>query len=151
LFVEVDTEDEAFNEHAEDVIEGQVALLNVHRDGGGDDDVVVAERAHLAAFVAGEADGGDAHFFGLMESLEDVGGVAGGGDTEEDVAGLAEGLDLAGEDTLVAEVVADGGEDGRVGGEGDGAKGRAVDGEADDELGCEVLGVGGAATVSGYE
>ena len=50
-----------------------------------------------------------------------------------------------------AEVVAAGGEDGGVGGEGDGAEGGAVVGEADDELGDEVLGVGGGASVAGDE
>ena len=44
-----------------------------------------------------------------------------------------------------------GGEDGGVGGEGDGAEGGAVCGEADDELGDEVLGVGGGASVAGDE
>ena len=90
-------------------------------------------------------------FAGLVEGVEDVGGVAGGGDAEEDVAGLAEGFDLAGEDLVEAEVVGAGGEDGGVGGEGDGAEGGAVVGEADDELGDEVLGVGGGASVAGDE
>jgi len=128
-----------------------VALLDVHGGGGGDDDVVVAEVAHLAAAVAGEADGGDVHLLGLMEGVDDVFGVAGGGDAEEEVAGLAEGFDLALEELIEAEVVADGGEDGGVGGEGDGAEGGAVGGEADDELGDEVLGVGGGATIAGDE
>jgi hypothetical protein len=60
---ELDTggaEEAALDEHAEDVLEGEVRLLDVHGDGGGDDDGVVAERSHLAAVVAGEADGGDA-------------------------------------------------------------------------------------------
>ncbi len=149
--VEVLAEDAALDEHAEDVLKGEVGLLDVHGDRGGDDDVVVAEGAHLAAVVAAEADGGDADFFGLVKGLEDVFGVAGGGDAEEDVAGLAEGFDLAGEETIEAVVVAGGGEDGGVGGEGDGAEGGAVDGEADDELGDEVLGVGGGASVAGDE
>ncbi len=33
----------ALYDHAEDVFEGEVALLDVHGDVGGDDDVVVAE------------------------------------------------------------------------------------------------------------
>jgi hypothetical protein len=141
----------AFHEHAEDVFEGEVGFLDVHGDGGGDDDVVVAEIAHLAAARAGEADGGDAGFAGLFEGVEDVGGVAGGGDSEKDVAGLAEGFDLAGKDLIETEVVAAGGEDGGVGGEGDGAEGGAGVGETDDELGDEVLGVGGGASVAGDE
>ena len=71
-----------------------------------------------------------------------------GGDGEQDVAFEAEGFDLALEDVVVGVVVADGGEDAGVGGEGDGAEGRAVDGEAGDELGDEVLGVGGGASVA---
>jgi hypothetical protein len=50
-----------------------------------------------------------------------------------------------------AVVVAGSGEEGGVGGEGDGAEGGAVDGEADDELGDEVLCVGCGATVAGDE
>ena len=146
--VEVHAEGEALYDHAEDVFEGKVGLLDVHRDGRGDDDVVVAEVAHFAAVVAGEADGGDALVSGLVEGVDDVGGVAGGGDAKEDVAGLAEGFDLAGEDLVEAEVVASGGEDGGVGGEGDGAEGGAIDGESDDELCDEVLGVCGGATVA---
>ena len=57
---EVGAEVEALDEHAEDVFEGEVGLLDVHGDGGGDDDVEVAEGGHLAAAVAGEADGGEA-------------------------------------------------------------------------------------------
>ena len=110
-------------------------LLDVHSNRGGNDDVVIAEIAHLAAVVARVADGDEADLFCLMERVEDVGGVAGGGDGEEDVAGLAEGFDLAGEDTVEAVVVAAGGEDGGVGGEGDGAEGGAIDGEAANELG----------------
>ena len=149
--VEVVAEGEALDDHAEDVFKGEVRLLDVHGDGRGDDDVVVAEVAHFAAVVAGEADGGNARFFALVKGFDDVGRVAGGGDAEEDVAGLAEGFDLAGEELIEAEVVTGGGEDGGVGGEGDGAEGGAVDGEADDELGDEVLGVGGRATVAGDE
>ena|ERR1700733_3188956 len=144
----VGAEGEALDEHAEDVFEGEVGLLDVDRDSRGDDDVVVAERAHLAAVVAGEGDGGDAHFSGLMQGFEDVWGVARGGDGEEEVAGLAEGFELTGEDVVEAVVIAGSGEDGGVSGEGDGAEGGAVDGEADNELCGEVLGVGCTATVS---
>jgi hypothetical protein len=49
LLVEFFFEEEALREHAEDVLQGEVGFLDVHRDGGGDDDVVVAEVSHLAA------------------------------------------------------------------------------------------------------
>src|SRR5216683_1052874 len=93
----------------------------------------------------------DEHAEDVLEGDEDVGGVAGGGDAEEEVAWCPKGFDLAGEDLVEAKVVGAGGEDGGVGGEGDGAEGRAVVGEADDELGDEVLGVGGGASVAGDE
>jgi hypothetical protein len=141
-------EGEALDDHAEDVLESKVRLLNVHGYSRRDDDVVIAEVTHLAAVVAGEADGGDADFFGLMKRFYDVGGIAGGGDAEEDIAGLAESFDLALEEVVVAEVVAGGGEDGGVGGEGDGAEGGPIDGEADDEFGDEVLSVGGGASIA---
>ena len=142
---------EALDKQAEDVFEREVGFLDVHGDGGGDDDVVITELAHFSAAGAGEADGGEAGFAGLFEGVENVGGVAGGGDAEEEVAGFGDGFDLAGKYCVVAEVVGAGGEDRGVGGEGDGAKGGTVVGEADDELGDEVLGVGGGATVAGYE
>ena len=37
-----------FDEHAEDVFEGKMGFLDVHGHGGGDDDVMVTEVAHLA-------------------------------------------------------------------------------------------------------
>ena len=46
---------------AEDVFEGEVALLDVHGDRRRDDDVVMAEIAHLATAVAGKANGGAVH------------------------------------------------------------------------------------------
>jgi hypothetical protein len=41
--VEVGAEEAALDEHAEDVLEGEVGFLDVHGDGGGDLDGVVAE------------------------------------------------------------------------------------------------------------
>ena len=64
---------------------------------------------------------------------------------------MTEGFNLAGEDLVEAEVVGAGGEDGGVGGECDSAEGCAVFAESNDELGYEVLGVGGRASVAGYE
>jgi len=144
-------EDEALDDHAEDVLEREMRLLDVHSDGRGDDDAVVAKAAHLAAVVAGQAESGDAHLLGLVQGFDDVGRVAGGGDTEEDVAGLTESFDLALEETVKAEVVASGRQDGGVGGESDGAQGRPIDGQANDELGHEVLSVRSRASVSGDE
>lgn len=54
------------------MLEREVALLDVHRHAGRNDDVVIAEGLHLASSVAGKADGGDLHLSGLMEGLDDV-------------------------------------------------------------------------------
>jgi hypothetical protein len=151
LRVEGGGEVETLDCHAEDVLKGEVAFLDVHGDVGRDDDIVIAEVPHLAAVVAAEADGDEVHLAGLVEGLEDVGGVARGGDTEEDVAGLAEGFDLSRKDAIEAEVVAGSGKYRGICRKGNGAEGRTVGGEADYELGDEVLGVGGGASVAGDE
>ena len=148
LLAEVRTEVEELYEHAEDVLEGEMGFLDVHGGVGRDDDVDVREGFHGAAVVAGIGDGVEAEGASEREGANTVLGVTGGGDGEEDVAGLAEGLDLTLEDVIEGVVVADGGEDAGVGGEGDGAEGGAVDGEAGDELGDKVLGIGGRATVA---
>lgn len=149
--VEVHAEDAAFDDHAEDVFEGQVGLLDVHGGAGGDDEVMVAVGGHFASSVAREAYCENTLFFALGEGVEDIGGVARGGDAEEDVAGLGEGFNLTGEDLVEAEVVAAGGEDGGVYRQRYGTQRGAVDGEAYDEFGDEVLSVGGGASVAGYE
>ena len=67
--VELEAEVVAFDGHAEDVFEGEVALVDVH-GGGGWDDVVIAEIVHPAAAVAGEANGDDVHLAGLFEGAD---------------------------------------------------------------------------------
>ena len=123
FLIEVVAKGEAFDEHAEDMLQGEMRLLDVLGDIRRDDDVVVAQWTHEAAAVAGEADGGDADYLGLGDGSEQVLRVAGGRDGEEDVAGLGECFQLAGEDVVEAVVVAGGGEDGGVGGESNGAEG----------------------------
>jgi hypothetical protein len=78
----------------------------------------------------------------------DVRGVAAGADAERDVAGRSERFDLALEDPVVAVVVADRGQNRRVGGERDGRPAASLAHVAADELGGQVLSVGGAATVA---
>jgi hypothetical protein len=71
-FAEVLAEVEAFDEHAENVFEREVGLLNVHRCIRGDDDVDIGEIFHCAAVVAGVGDGVEALGFGLLERLDAV-------------------------------------------------------------------------------
>ncbi len=148
LLAEVWAEVEALYDHAIDVFEGEVGFLDVHGGVGGDDDVDVGEGGHGSATVAGVGDGVDAEGAGQAEGFDAVLAVAGGGDGEEDVAWEAEGFDLALEDVVVGVVVADGGEDAGVGRQRYRAECWPIHGEAGDELGDEVLGVGGGATVA---
>ncbi len=115
LFAELFAEDEALDEHAEDVFQGEVGFLDVHGGVGGNDDVDFGDVLHRAAVVTGIGDGVQAEAAGTLEGLDAVLRVARGGDGEEDVARLAESFDLALEDVVEVEVVADGGEDAGVG------------------------------------
>ena len=140
-----------FHQHAEDVFEREVRLLNVHRRRRRNDDVQIAVLGHLAAAIAAEASGCKAHLAGKLKGADDVAGASGGRDAEEDVAARAEGFDLAGEDAIEGVIVRDGSEQRGVGGESDGAECRAVGDEAANELGGEVLGVGCGAAIAGDE
>src|SRR5215469_14944120 len=121
-FVEVHAEEAALDDHAEDVFEREVGLLDVHGDFGRNGDEVIAELAHSAAARACEADGGDVLFASLFEGAENVGRVAGGGDAEKDVSGLAESFDLSREDAVEAIIIAARCKDRAVGRESDGAQ-----------------------------
>src|SRR5207249_9138902 len=72
-------------------------------------------------------------------------------DGQRHVAALAERAHLPGEHLLVAIVIRDCGEGGRVGGERHGRKRRPFAREAPDELRRDVLGVGRAAAVAEEE
>ena len=73
--------------------------------------------AHPAAVVAGDADGEHAQPPALADGAHQVLGVAAGRDRQQHVAGAAQGEQLADEDVVVADVVADRGDHGDVGGE----------------------------------
>ena len=93
----------------------------------------------------------DAERARALEGLDAVLRVARGGDGEQYVAGLAESFDLALEDVVEVIVVADRGEDAGVRREGNRAESRAVDGEACNELGDQVLSVGSGASIAADE
>ena len=108
----------------------------------------VAEGRHASPAVPGEADGEQALLAGGLQSADDVAAVPGRGNAHQHVPGAAEGLHLLGEDEIVAEIVPDGSQDGRIRGQRHGRKRRAVHQEAVDELGGPVLGVRRAAAVA---
>ena len=115
---------------------------------GGDAEAEVAERRQLAARRAGEAD--HRHPLGLRrgDGGQDVGRAAGGGQREQHVARGAQRLDLAGEDAVVAIVVADRGQDRAVGGQRDRRQAGPVVVEAGDQLAGPVLRIRGAAAIA---
>lgn len=60
VFLCIAPEVSALDQRAEDVLESQVCLLDVHGDLRRHAQAMVAERRHLAAALSGEADGYDA-------------------------------------------------------------------------------------------
>jgi len=125
-----------------------VHLLDARRRRRGHVDQVVDLSGEGAAAAAGHADRDQAHLTRLGEGGHDARRAAGRADAHGHVAPSSQGLHLPPEDGVVAEVVGDGRQDRGVGGEGDGAPGRTILEVTPDELGREVLGVGGGAPVA---
>src|SRR5690606_14077195 len=109
------------------------------------------ERAGAAATLAGH--GNDRHFSVMcrFNGFGDIGRVPAGGNGHKNVAGLTQRADLALEDGVEAVIVADCGQYGGVGVQGDSRERKAIALEAANEFGYEVLGVGGRATIAASE
>src|SRR4051794_41786405 len=104
---------------------------------------------NATAVVADEGDRAQAATARLPERLEHAERVAARREREEDVAAPPVGDDLAREDGLCADVVGDGGDDRRVGGEGErGPRGPAAGGRGGGGGGGPVPRVGGRAAVA---
>src|SRR4051812_46362115 len=91
----------------------------------GDDEVAGCEAFGFAAATAEERERFDAKFLRFVERGDDVGRVAARGEHHDEIAGLREAGDLAGENVIVAEVVADAGDERAVRREREGRKGTA--------------------------
>ena len=141
-------EHSGFHKLTDDVADEDMAFLDARGVFGRHVEQDVGIFLHQAAGLAGHGDDLHAHLLSHLESLEDILGIAGGGDAHDDVAGLGSAAQEAREDEVVAVVVAHGGEVGGVAVEGLGVEGRAVEVEASGEFGGEVLRVGGTATVA---
>ena len=100
------------------------------------------------ACPAGHADGCNPHFVGGRNCLEDVGRITAGADAPGDVAFFPERLNLFGKNFIEMIIVADAGENGRIGCQGNGCQGRALNLEAVDEFGRQMLSICGAAAVA---
>ena len=83
--------------------------------------------------------------------MKNVGGISAGGNGNGNVAGAAKSFDLAGKDAAEAVVIGDGGDGGKICGQGKRGKSGAIKGEAADEFRGDVLGVRGAAAISEEE
>lgn len=112
------------------------------------DELAGGEAPGFTTAATEEGDGLEAEFLRLGERGEDVAGVAARSERDDEVAGLGEAGDLAGEDVVVAVVVADAGEERAVAVERDGRERAAILLVAADEFGGEMLGLGRAAAVA---
>ena len=125
-----------------------VAFLDAGGVGGGDVEEDVGEILHLAAGLAGHGDDFHAQFLSHLEGVEDVFGVAGGGDAHDDIASLGGAAQEPREDEVIAVVVAHGGEVGGVAMQGLGVERRPVEVETAGEFRGEVLGIRRATAVA---
>src|SRR5690606_31796303 len=126
----------------------QVALLDRGGGGGGDAQRVVTERGERVRGRSRQTPHGQPERAPTRGGAQDVRAGAGGGQQDEDVAGPAVSLDLAGEHLLRAVVVDDRAQAGGLGAQRDRREGATVVEEAADQLGGEVLCLGGAAAVA---
>src|SRR5437764_8282801 len=114
----------ALDEAADDVADDDMAFLDLRRLAGGHAQAMIAERRHLAARVAGEADRDDVARAAGGERGEHVRRAPRGRKGDEDVAGPAERLELAREHPVETVVVADRRQGRGVGRQRDGGKRR---------------------------
>src|SRR3954463_3986175 len=140
----------ALGEHREEVLDREVALLDVSGGRRGNPDRDVRHRRQRPARGARQADHRDAGRVGYLGGSHHVGGVAARRDRDEDVAVRSYRLDLPGEHPVGAVIVRDRGKRRRVGGQRDRAHGRTrmVERQGAHELRREVLCIRGASPVA---
>ena len=136
------------DDFGKNVADERVALLNARRNLRRGADAMIGNSAEFAARFAGESHSGQAKFFCGEQTGDYVWGIAAGGDADGNVAGTGQGFDLAGENLIETVIVANGGEAGSIDGESQSGERRPVKGEAADEFGGDVLGIGGAAAIA---
>ena len=106
------------NEVTERVTDEDVALLNARSIVRGHAQTNINNRFEFAAGTSGEGGCVHAHLFGKSDSMKHIGRIAAGGDGDGDIAGAAEGLNLAGKDALEPMIIGDGGDGGKICGQG---------------------------------
>jgi hypothetical protein len=136
---------------AQQVADRDVALLDPRRDVRRHRHTGVAARDEGRAARAGEPDHAHPSPARGLDGEHHVLRRAARRDRDQHVARAAERLDLAREHLLVAVVVRDRGQRRRVGGERDPGERPALEHEPPDQLGGDVLRVGGAAAVAAQQ
>src|SRR4030042_3088923 len=102
----------------------------------------------LTAILAGEGYGCHPYLLGRAQPLDNIGGFPARSYAPGDIPLASEGLNLSGEDAGKICVVADAGQNGGSRGQGDGRQRRPIEEEVIDELGGDMLGIGGTAAVA---
>ena len=125
-----------------------VCFLDAGGGVGLDDQFEISDAAQGATVFAEQGDDLHLRLMCLLGGEAQSFAVAAGGKDDQHVTGAAVGLDLAGEDPVESKVIGNAGDEGWVGGEGEGGQGGAVGIESTDEFLGEVHGVCGAAAVA---
>src|ERR1700722_3846584 len=128
-----------------------VHLLDARGRTRGHRDQRVGELRHRALAAAGHASGDEPPRPRRLESVKNVWASTRSGYCEGDVAWPAEGFDLSRKNALKAEVIPAGGEDARIGAQGDRGNRRAILPITHDEFAGQMLRVGGAPAIAEEE
>lgn len=108
---------------------------------------MVDDGANLAPGLSGESDRNQSKFLGGLQSQNDIGGIAAGGNSDGNITGLSEGLHLASENLVEAEIVRDRGDARGVYRESKRRNPGAIKPVTTDEFRGNMLCIGCAATI----
>jgi len=134
------------------VTDKDVRLLNTRRLArGGNVKQVIYFAWHLAAASTGQADGCDGKLVTTVDGAKNARGVSAGRDGKGEIPCSTKSLELLGEDFPVAVVIGYAGKDRGVGRKCDGRERLALYAKAIHELGGDMLGIGGAPSVTKEE
>ena len=128
-----------------------VRFLDPCRIGMADDDFKIRYTFGLAAVLAEQGDGDQSAGLGGSERAQAIGGVAGGGKTDQQITAHPETFDLPGEYRLVSEIVGNAGQHRWVGVQANGWERSAVAPIARNEFFRHVQGIGATAAIAAGE
>lgn len=85
-------------------------FLNACADGGGDDPFCIGLTLKLASTPSGQDNGAQTPRLGAFQGVDQVGGIATGGEKDKNVTGLSEGFHLSGENFLKTKIIGNAGQ-----------------------------------------